>query len=191
VVQFHRWYDDASAARVAMPEAMALATASPDGRPSVRMVLLKSADERGFVFFTNYGSRKGIELNSNPRGALVFHWLFPGRPNRQVRVEGSVRPVSDEESDIYFQTRPRPSQLAAWASEQSRPLGDRRSLEDTYAEVAARYGDGHVPRPPTWGGYRLVHDEVEFWLHRDDRLHDRLRYRRGAGGSWIVERLAP
>jgi pyridoxamine 5'-phosphate oxidase len=183
--QFERWFDDAAAA-VDVPEAMALATASPDGRPSVRMVLLKRADERGFAFHTNYESRKGGELEANPYGALLFHWQPLGR---QVRVEGPVERVADEESEQYFRTRPLGSRLAAWASPQSRPLPDRAALERLYAEAVERFGED-VPLPPNWGGLRLVPDTYEFWQHGDDRLHDRVRYERAATG-WSRQRLAP
>jgi pyridoxamine 5'-phosphate oxidase len=183
--QFERWFDDAAAA-VDVPEAMALATASPDGRPSVRMVLLKRADERGFAFHTNYESRKGVELEANPYGALLFHWPPLGR---QVRVEGRVERVADEESEEYFRTRPLGSRLAAWASPQSRPLPDRAALEQLYAEAVERFGED-VPLPPNWGGLRLVPDAYEFWQHGDDRLHDRVRYEHDATG-WSRTLLAP
>ena len=175
-----------AAAAVDMPEATALATATPDGRPSVRMVLLKGADERGFAFFTNYESRKGRELADNPRAALLFHWQPLGR---QVRVEGGVERVDAAESEAYFRTRPLGSRLAAWASPQSRPLADRAELERLYADAAERFGED-VPLPPNWGGFRLVPDVYEFWQHGDDRLHDRVRYERDATG-WSRTRLAP
>jgi pyridoxamine 5'-phosphate oxidase len=178
--QFQAWHVDAG-----QPPEVALATASADGEPSARMVLLKGADERGFTFFTNYGSPKAQDLDANPRAALLFHW----QPGRQVRVRGRVARVSAEESDAYWQTRPHGSQLGAWASRQSEVIADRAALEDHLAEVAARY-PGEVPRPPFWGGFRLTPGEIEFWHHRDDRLHDRLRYRR-ADGAWVVERLSP
>ena len=163
---------------------MALATATPDGRPSARMVLLKGADGRGFAFHTNSESRKGEELAENPRAALLFHWQPLGR---QVRVEGSVERVPDDESAAYFRTRPLGSRLAAWASPQSRPLADRAELERLYAEAPARHGD-EPPLPPHWGGYRLLPDAYEFWQHGDDRLHDRVRYERDAVG-WSRTRL--
>ena len=169
-----------------MPDAMALATSTADGRPSVRMVLLKLADESGFGFHTNYESRKGEELAANPRAALLFHWQPLGR---QVRVEGVVERSSSEESEEYFRTRPVGSRLAAWASPQSRPLADRAELERLYEDARARFGD-EVPLPPHWGGFRLVPDAYEFWQHGDDRLHDRVRYTR-EGGGWKRERLAP
>ena len=181
LTQFLRWYAEAGT------DAVGLATASPGGVPSARMVLLKGADERGFVFFTNRGSAKAADLTANPRAGLLFHWP----PDRQVRVGGTVAAVGEDESDAYWRTRPRASQLGAWASPQSAVLPDRAALETRLAEVAARFGAaGEVPRPPFWGGYRVTPETVEFWHHRDDRLHDRLRYRRD-GGGWALERLAP
>jgi pyridoxamine 5'-phosphate oxidase len=177
---FRAWFEEGAT------DTVALATATSAGAPSVRMVLLKGADDRGFVFVTNYESRKGRELAENPRAALLFYWAELGR---QVRVEGTVERVSDAESDAYFATRPRGAQLAANASRQSEPLASREALEARFAELDAAHPD-HVPRPPHWGGYRLVPDSYEFWQHRDNRLHDRLRYRRQAG-SWQIERLAP
>ena len=185
--QFERWFAAASEAGVEVPEAMALATATADGRPSARMVLLKQADERGFTFHTNYESRKGTELTANPRAALLFHWRQPGR---QVRVEGRVERVPAAESEAYFATRAPTSRLAAWASPQSRPLADRAELERLYAEAAARFEGETVPLPPHWGGFRVVPDAYEFWEHGDDRLHDRVRYERDAAG-WSRARLAP
>ena len=184
--QFELWFAAAGAAGLPAPEAMALATATPDGRPSARMVLLKSADERGFAFHTNYESRKGVELAANPRAALLFHRQPLGR---QVRVEGAVERMSAEDSQAYFRTRPLESRLAAWASPQSRPLADRAELERLYAEVVERFGED-VPLPPSWGGLRLVPDAYEFWQHGDDRLHDRIRYER-VGDGWSRQRLAP
>jgi pyridoxamine 5'-phosphate oxidase len=178
--QFHAWHTAAG-----RPDAVALATASDDGAPSARMVLLKGVDERGFAFYTNYGSAKAADLAANPRAALLFHWL----PDRQVRVRGPVDRVGDEESDAYWRSRPRGSQLGAWASRQSEVIADRSVLEQRLAEVAARF-PSDVPRPPFWGGFRLAPQVVEFWHHRDDRLHDRLRYRRENGG-WVIERLSP
>ena len=185
--QFGRWFDEARDAGVDVPESMALATSTPDGRPSVRMVLLKSADESGFGFHTNYESRKGGELDANPRAALLFYWQPQGR---QVRIEGSVERVHPDESETYFRTRPLGSRLAAWASPQSRPLPDRGELERLYAEAAARFPGEDVPRPPHWGGFRLVPEAYEFWEHADNRLHDRIRYERDENG-WRRERLAP
>jgi pyridoxamine 5'-phosphate oxidase len=185
--QFARWFADAEAAEIRAPHAMALATAAPDGRPSVRMVLLKGADDDGFVFFTGYESRKGGELDSNPSAALLFYWDPLGR---QVRVEGTVERVSAEESDAYFASRPRGAQLAAAASRQGRVLADRKELDDAVADLDRALAGGDVNRPDHWGGYRLRADVYEFWQHREDRLHDRLRYRRTDEG-WLLERLAP
>ena len=169
------------------PQAMTLATATADGRPSARVVLLRGVDDRGITFFTNRDSRKGEELRENPRAALVLHWWELGR---QVRVEGGVEEVERVESEAYWATRPRPSRIAAWASAQSRPLGGRDELEAAYAETDARFRGDDVPLPPFWGGYRVRPDAVEFWRHRDSRLHDRLRYVR-SGDTWRRERLAP
>ena len=185
--QFRRWYAEAEATGMRAPQAMALATAAVDGAPSVRMVLLKGADERGFVFFTGYVSRKAAELEANPRAALLFHWEALGR---QVRIEGRVERVAGQESDAYFATRPRGAQLAAAASQQSSVLRDRAEIDDRVAELAREHEGSDVRRPDHWGGYRLVPDAYEFWQHRDDRMHDRLRYRR-ANGDWVVERLSP
>lgn len=184
--QFLAWFDEASAAGVETPEAMALATATPDGRPSARMVLLKGADERGFVFYTGYESRKGRELATNPRAALLFHWAPLGR---QVRAEGRVERVPEAESDAYFASRPRGSRLGAWASRQSEPLVSREELEAELARARTAYA-GEVPRPARWGGLRLLPDAIELWQHREDRLHDRFRYERGPDG-WSHTRLAP
>jgi pyridoxamine 5'-phosphate oxidase len=185
--QFERWFAEARDAGLAVPEAMALATATPDGRPSVRMVLLKGSDERGFDFYTHYRSRKGGELEANPRAALLFHWQALGR---QVRVEGRVARIPEEESAAYFVTRPLESRLAAWASPQSRPLASRDELERLYAAAEERFPNADVPLAPHWGGYRLEPDAYEFWLHGDDRLHDRVRYER-TGQDWGRVRLAP
>jgi len=185
--QLASWLEDARAAALTQPDAMTLATASADGVPSARMVLLRGLDDRGAVFYTNAASRKGRELLENPRAALVFHWEPLGR---QVRLEGHVERVDDEESDAYFASRPLPSRLGAWASDQSRPIESREALMASYAEAAARFGDGPVPRPPHWYGFRVVPDAVEFWEHGAHRLHDRIRYTR-AGAGWIAERLAP
>jgi pyridoxamine 5'-phosphate oxidase len=186
--QFARWYDEAIAAGVELPEAMMLATAAPDGAPSARMVLLKGVEERGFVFYTNYESRKGRELAANPRAALVFHW--PQTPRRQVSVGGSVERLSARESDEYFRTRPFGSRIGAWASRQSEVIAGREGLERSFAELEAEHAEGEVPRPPWWGGYVLRPDIVEFWQNRPNRLHDRLRYRR-SDGEWVLERLSP
>ena len=190
--QFRRWFDEAREAGVEVPESMALATSTPDGRPSLRMVLLKHADESGFGFHTNYESRKGGELDANPRAALLFYWQPQDRRlhGRQVRIEGGVERVQAEESETYFRTRPLGSRLAAWASPQSRPLADRGELERLYADAAGRFPGAEVPRPPHWGGFRLVPDAYEFWQHADNRLHDRVRYTRDANG-WSRVRLAP
>jgi len=188
VVQFGRWFDDANAAGLVEPSAMTLATAGADGVPSARMVLLRGVDRRGFVFYTNYDSRKAAELAANPRAALVFWW---GELQRQVRVEGPVERTSQEESAAYFRTRPPGSRLSAWASPQSRVIPGRAVLDERVAELAARHPDGDVPLPPFWGGYRLVPEVVELWQGRPNRLHDRLRYTRAAAGGWRIQRLAP
>ena len=180
VEQFLAWYGQADS------EAVALATASADGVPSVRMVLLRGADRSGFVFYTNFDSAKARDLAVNPRAALCFFWP----PDRQVRVSGPVHTVDQEESERYWRNRPRASQLSAWASRQSQVVESREALEQRVAELAERFGEADVPLPPFWGGYRLVPETVEFWHHREDRLHDRLRYRQ-EGGTWVIERLAP
>jgi pyridoxamine 5'-phosphate oxidase len=187
IAQFARWYDDARAVERPLPHAVALATATRGGRPSLRMVLLKDFDARGFVFYTNYRSRKGHELAGNARASLLFYW---GSLERQVRIEGRVSKVSRHESDEYFRTRPRGSQLGAWASPQSAVLADRADLDRRFAAVAAKY-PGHVPRPSAWGGYRLAPVVIEFWQGQDDRLHDRLCYTLARNGRWRLARLAP
>ena len=181
---FHEWFEEARAAGLEAPEAMTLATADAEGRPSARMVLLKSADERGFTFFTGYESRKGCELAENPRAALVFYWRPLGR---QVRVEGSVRRLSVDESDAYWVTRPPRSRAATAASRQGEPIESREALE---AEFEAQLALGEVPRPKRWGGYLLKPDAIELWQHRDDRLHERTRFTRAREG-WESELLAP
>jgi pyridoxamine 5'-phosphate oxidase len=186
--QFAVWFGEATAAGTRAPEAAALATATPEGRPSVRMVLVKRWDEHGFVLFTNYESRKGDELVSNPFAALLFNWDLLGR---QVRIEGSVARTSAEETAAYVQSRPRGSQLSAMASPQSRPVPSRAALEASVAELAARYEGQDLPVPGNWGGFRVTPDSIEFWQHREDRLHDRLRFRRTLDGGWDRERLAP
>ena len=184
--QLRAWLADAQEA-AAQPEAMTLATADADGRPSARIVLLRSLDDRGVVFFTNRTSRKGEELRRNPHAALVLHWWELGR---QVRIEGTVEELSPDESTEYWSGRPRASQLAAWASPQSQPIADRSELDVRVAEAETLFGEDDVPLPPFWGGYRVVPESVEFWTHNDDRLHDRIRYSRTADG-WHRQRLAP
>ena len=185
--QFRRWFAEAGAA-LEVPEATALATATSEGAPSVRMVLLKDFDERGLVFYSHRTSRKGRELEVNPQAALLFHWSPLGR---QVRAEGRVERVSDDESDAYFATRPREAQIGAIASRQSEPLESRSQLDERLAEIRAELGDGSVPRPSTWGGFRLAPAAWEFWQHRASRLHDRFRYEREPSGAWRIERLFP
>jgi pyridoxamine 5'-phosphate oxidase len=182
------WYEEAVAAGVVEPEIMALATADPGGRPSVRMVLVKGIDERGIRFFTNYESRKGRELAANPRAAAAIHWQPLGR---QIRIEGPVERLSAEESDEYFASRPAGSRIGALASRQGAVLADRADLEARAAALAAQYGDGPIPRPDYWGGYLLRPDAVEFWQHRANRLHDREHFLLQADGSWRSERLSP
>ncbi|UCC75129.1 MAG: pyridoxamine 5'-phosphate oxidase [Gemmatimonadota bacterium] len=184
---FSEWFEDARRSSIYIPEAMTLATASKDGRPNARMMLVKGFDERGFRFFTNYESRKGDELADNPRAALVFHW---SALQRQVRVEGVVEKLSEEESSEYFATRARGSQLGAWASNQSSPIEDRRLLEQAFRERETRFKGSDVPLPPFWGGYRVIPQAIEFWQGRANRLHDRLRYTREDDG-WTVARLSP
>jgi pyridoxamine 5'-phosphate oxidase len=187
IAQFAKWYEEARAGIRPHPDAMALATSGAGGRPSVRMVLLKDFDARGFVFYTNYRSRKAAELARKSRASLLFYW---GSLNRQVRIEGHVAKVPRRESDDYFATRPRGSQLGAWASPQSETVPDRATLDRRFAAAAARYA-GEIPRPPFWGGYRLAPEAIEFWQEKDDRLHDRILYRRARNGRWAIVRLAP
>ncbi|MBS0663014.1 MAG: pyridoxamine 5'-phosphate oxidase [Verrucomicrobia bacterium] len=186
--QFEKWFQEAEASKLVEPNAMVLSTAARDGRPAGRTVLLKNVDGRGFVFYTNYESRKGRELDANPRASLVFPWFAF---ERQVIVEGTVTKVTREESEAYFHSRPLSSQLAAWASAQSSIVPNRKALEEAMKDVERKYAGQVVPLPPYWGGFRVVPETVEFWQGRRNRLHDRLRYRRAADGGWTVERLAP
>ncbi|NBO19832.1 MAG: pyridoxamine 5'-phosphate oxidase, partial [Proteobacteria bacterium] len=188
-VLFRQWYAEAQASELNDPNAMALASCGPDGFPAVRIVLMKDIGERGLTFFTNRDSIKGTHLQAHPRAAINFHWKSL---QRQVRAEGKVEPVSDAESDAYFATRQRQSQLGAWASQQSRPLASRAVLEQRLHEYEQKFSDQTVPRPPYWGGYCLIPHRLEFWQERPYRLHDRIVYRRGAVGQpWISERLYP
>jgi pyridoxamine 5'-phosphate oxidase len=187
IVQFRTWLENVIEADLHEPNAMILATATRDGRPSARTVLLKGYDERGFVFYTNYGGRKAGELEANPACALLFYW---GELERQVRIEGRAVRLSGEESDAYFASRPRGSRLGAWASQQSRPVGDRTILEERLVALEEEYRDREIPRPPFWGGYRVEPHAIEFWQGRENRLHDRISYRRETG-VWKLERLQP
>ena len=186
--QFEKWFSEAIAANVLEPNAMTLATSSADGSPSARTVLLKGYDARGFVFYTNYESRKGRHLAANTRAALLFAWLAL---ERQVEISGRAEKVSREETETYFHTRPIESQLSAWASQQSAPLSSRTELERRVAELAAKYRGQTIPAPPNWGGYRVAPEMIEFWQGRANRLHDRLRYSRTTDGTWKIERLSP
>jgi pyridoxamine 5'-phosphate oxidase len=187
MLQFRQWFDQALAADLIEPNAMTLATVDATGQPSARMVLLKGLESGGFDFFTNYNGRKGQELATNPKAALVFWW---GELERQVRIEGTVSPITAAESDQYFHSRPIGSQLGAWASPQSQVIADRQVLETRLAEVKAQYEGKEIPRPPHWGGYRLTPHAIEFWQGRSNRLHDRLLYTR-TGNTWQQVRLAP
>ncbi len=188
IAQFRLWFEEALAADLHEPNAMTLATATPDGRPSARVVLLKGCDERGFVFYTNYEGRKGREIERNPHVALVFYW---GELERQVRIEGRASRVPESESDVYYSSRPRGSRLGAWASEQSRPVESREVLEARLRGLEKEYEGRNIPRPPFWGGYRVEPESVEFWQGRENRLHDRISYRRTGDGGWEIERLQP
>ncbi len=187
VQQFRRWFEEARGSGLYEPNAMTLATATPDGGPAARMVLLKGVGPEGFDFFTSFDSRKGLELAANPRAALLFWW---GPLERQVRIEGRIARVPDREADAYFATRPLESKIGAWASEQSAPIEGRHILEARAEEVRRRFPTGDVPRPPFWGGYRVEPGEIEFWQGRENRLHDRLVYRRSDEG-WEIKRLQP
>ena len=188
LVQFGRWFDEVRERGIPEPEAMALATATADGAPSARMVLMKSCDERGIAFFTNHGSRKGDELAANPRAALLFHWRELGR---QVRVEGGIVPVERSETEAYARARPRQSQLSALASPQSRPVPDRAWLEERVAELDREHAGRELPVREDWGGFRLLPDAWEFWQHRENRLHDRFRYEPDPAAGWAITRLGP
>lgn len=187
IAQFRLWFDEAVVAGIHEPDAIVVATADDRGRPSARNVLLKGVDT-GFVFYTNYLSRKGDELEANPYAAICFPWDIL---SRQIRLNGPVERVSDAESDEYFSSRPRASQIGAWASHQSSTLRDRAELEERYRAAEIRFEGSEVQRPPHWGGYRLVPDEIEFWQGRPSRLHDRFRYRKSADAGWVIDRLSP
>lgn len=188
IAQFRVWLEEARAAGIVFPETMALATADAGGRPSVRHVLLRGLDERGFVFYTNYESRKGRELAGNPCAALAFYWR---ELERQVCVTGTVERTTREESEAYFRTRPREAGLGAWASRQSEVAASREELDERYRQMEERFPGDDVPLPPHWGGFRLFPDTIEFWKGREHRLHDRIRYTRRPAGPWVIERLYP
>ena len=188
VAQFLKWLGEAQTAHPGDFTSMVLATADRSGRPSARVVLLKGCDDRGFVFFTHYDSRKGRDLAENPRAALVFYWP---EFDRQVRVEGTVEKTSPKESEAYFQSRPLGARIGAAVSRQSEPIASREELERAVKEAAERFGEGPVPRPESWGGYRVVPEEIEIWQGRENRLHDRFRYRRQPDGGWTIDRLSP
>jgi pyridoxamine 5'-phosphate oxidase len=187
IAQFGHWFDEALEAEVIEPNAMSLATASADGAPSARMVLLKGYDERGFVFFTDYRSQKGVELTANPRAALVFYW-----PDleRQVRITGTTSPIAREESEVYYRSRPRSSRLGAWVSQQSQVIASRKVLDDRVPELEETFPGEDIPLPAYWGGFRVAPERIEFWQGRENRLHDRIRYV-WEEGSWRIERLSP
>ncbi|KAF1018173.1 MAG: pyridoxamine 5'-phosphate oxidase [Burkholderia sp.] len=185
--QFDTWFKEARDAQLPEPNTMTLATVDPEGRPSARIVLIKGVDRRGFVFFTNYESRKGREIAHNPHAALLFYWI---ELERQVRIEGRIEKTSAVESDSYFASRPVGSRIGAWASEQSTVIADREVLEARERDCAVRYGE-NPPRPPHWGGYRLLPEVIEFWQGRPSRLHDRLLYQRNAADAWTIKRLSP
>ncbi|MEH1940329.1 MAG: pyridoxamine 5'-phosphate oxidase [Nostoc sp.] len=187
-IQFKKWFDQALAAQLPEPNAMTIATATPDGKPSARMVLLKDFDERGFVLFTNYNSHKGQELAENPQAALVFWWA---ELERQVRITGYVEKVSETESDQYFHSRPANSRLGAWVSNQSEVIQSREVLERRLQEFKSKYENEEIPRPPHWGGLRVIPTEIEFWQGRPSRLHDRLLYSRLDNSTWNIQRLSP
>ena len=186
--QFQQWLDDAVTSKLMLPESMTLATVTPDGKPSARMVLLKSVDERGFIFYTNYNSRKAKELDANGWAGLVFHWV---ELQRQVRIEGSVTKISTDESDAYFKTRPRDSQVGAHASPQSDVVTSREVLEENYKRIEELYRGKPIPRPSHWGGYCVKPTRIEFWKGRLGRLHDRILYELQSDGKWTIKRLAP
>lgn len=187
IQQFHKWFAEALDAKLPEPNAMTLATVDENARPTARILLIKGVDEQGFVFFTNYESRKGHELAANPHASLLFYWI---ELERQVRIDGSVVKTSAEESDAYFASRPLGSRIGAWASEQSKEIESRAVLEARERDMAAKYGE-HPPRPAHWGGYRLMPHAIEFWQGRPSRLHDRILYTRETGGDWRIARLSP
>jgi pyridoxamine 5'-phosphate oxidase len=187
IVQFQTWFDESVAAQLPEPNAMTIATATPEGIPSARVVLLKGFDDRGFVFFTNYDSHKGQELQANPNAAIVFLWT---ELERQVRIQGTVERISEAESDKYYYSRPAGSRLGAWASEQSQVIADRTVLETRLEQLQTEYPDGDIARPSHWGGFRVMPTLIEFWQGRSSRLHDRLRYQK-VGASWTIDRLSP
>jgi len=188
VTQFETWFNEAIAADILSPDAMHLATVDDQGLPDSRVVLLKSYDDAGFIFFTNFASAKSTQLRANPQAAASFWW---GALERQIRIRGRVQRIADEESDTYFASRPQGAQLAAWASPQSQSIPNRGDLEKRYAQVVERFTDAQIPRPTFWGGYILVAESIEFWQGRENRLHDRIRFRRDRDGRWTKQRLAP